>query len=496
MRQKTKKKPIFAITAIILILILAILIGIIISKLQIWKNNNGTIILPNTEINGINISNMTKADAIEKVSAYIKDKTNNFSLTLKYGDKIHIIDKDDYTINPDIATIVEVSNKQSDDIDILSSLNYFTSHGNSTEVSFSYIFQGIDAKINSICESIETQPIDSTISFDPNRDEMFEITKSEKGTKVNRTKLYENINKQFQLTNQILVELELEEALPELTEEDNMELTSLVSKFSTKVSDSTGGRKHNVNLALSKFNGLIINPGESISFNDITSPHTLDNGYKIATIILNSRFVDGVGGGICQASTTIYNALLQAGATINEVHKHTLPVKYVPLALDAMVSEGIADLKITNNTASPMYIKTTNTSDDVTVEVYSRANPNGLTFTTRSETIKTLPALEDKIVPDVNKEHSDKVIFKGEKHRLTYARDGYEVNSYIQTWQDGKMIDERLHRHEIYQPQAGIIIEGTEEPIQDMPIIEDITDIPDPLDMDNNFLFSTSKLPN
>jgi len=233
-----------------------------------------------------------------------------------------------------------------------------------------------------------------------------------------------------------------------------------------------------VKLALSKFNGMVINPHESVSFNDITAPHTLSNGYEIATIILNGRFVDGVGGGICQASTTLYNALVLAGATIDEVHKHTLPVKYVPLALDAMVSEGGSDLRFTNNSDYPLFIKTSSTANDVTVNIYSMALQDGITYSTRSETIRTLPALEDRIIPDSRKEYTDHVIFKGETYRLTYPREGYEVVSYLQTWQNGELIAEKVLRKETYQPQPGIIMEGILEPIDGMNIITDNFDTP------------------
>ena len=233
---------------------------------------------------------------------------------------------------------------------------------------------------------------------------------------------------------------------------------------------------------------MIVQPKESISFNEITSPHTLDNGYQIATIISEGKFVDGVGGGVCQASTTLYNALILAGMQIDEVHKHTLPVRYVPLALDAMVS-GNSDMRFTNNTDYPIFIKTSSTSEDVTVSIFSKKTD--VTYKTRSETLKEIPALPDKIVPDTKQEYVDKVLFKGETYRLTWGRGGYDTKSYLQTWQDGKMINEKLLRHEIYQPQPGIIIEGIAEPIEELPIIEN-EDNNQPLDIDNNFLFNTT----
>jgi len=483
--NQPKKKNIFVISISILLIFIVILVLILLNKLSFFRNNNTQYINNNTELNGINLSGLTPSEAYSKVNSYLDEKTQNFTLTLKYNDQIFTFDKNDYNINPDIASLISLANNK----DIIHDSNIIDKETDS--ISFNYIFQGLDDKIETVCNLIETKPIDSTIIFNPDSDKLFEITPSSIGYMVDKDKLYKEINKQYLHTNTVLVDLTLVETPPAITEEYNQELTHLVSSFSTNVSDSTGGRKKNVNLALSKFNGMTIKPGETISFNQITGPHTLDNGYKIATIILKGQFVDGVGGGVCQASTTLYNALLLAGAEINEVHKHTLPVKYVPLALDAMVSEGIADLVFTNNTDYPMFIKTTNTANSVSVQIYSKPNKDGITYKTRSETIEELPAMKDKIVIDTNQEYTDKVVFKGETYRLSYARKGYSVNSYLQSWQNGNMIEEKLIRQEIYQPQPGIIIEGSLDPIQDIPVIEE-EQISDTLSEDNKFLFDTN----
>ena len=143
--------------------------------------------------------------------------------------------------------------------------------------------------------------------------------------------------------------------------------------------------------------------------------------------------------------------------------KILLPVKYVPLALDAMVSEYISDLKFTNNTGSDLYIRTYSDEGSVTVEIYGKPNDEGYTYDTRSETIQIISHTGDIIKQDERREYSDKVLFKGEYFRLTYPREGYEAISYLQTYKNGELIDERELRHEIYKPQNGIVIEGVEE---------------------------------
>ena len=234
---------------------------------------------------------------------------------------------------------------------------------------------------------------------------------------------------------------------------------------------------------------MIVKNGETVSFNKVTGPHTLEEGYKTATIIYNSRFVEGVGGGICQASTTLYNALIKAGVTIDEVHKHTLPVKYVPLALDAMVSEYISDLKFTNNTGADIFIHTYSDKNSVSAEVYGMPNAEGYTYNTRSETVQVISHTGDIVKPDEKHEYSDKVLFKGEYFRLSWPREGYEAVAYLQTFKDGKLVDEKEIRHEIYKPQNGIVIEGTEDAPAGMEAIESdvelIKDATECINLDN-----------
>ena len=200
-----------------------------------------------------------------------------------------------------------------------------------------------------------------------------------------------------------------------------------------------------------------------MSFNQITGPQTESGGYENAMVIYNGKFQNGIGGGICQASSTLYNACVLANLEIEEVHKHTLPVKYVELSLDAMVSEGFADLIFRNTSESDVYIKSYVVGDDAFVEIYGKTIPEGQTIKRVAEFVGNIPHNGDKIIPDTNGEYRDKVIYKGEYFRVKYPCEGYEAKAFKEFYKDGKLIKREQIRHEKYQPQDGIIIEGTEE---------------------------------
>lgn len=150
-------------------------------------------------------------------------------------------------------------------------------------------------------------------------------------------------------------------------------------------------------LALEKFNHLIIKAGESVSFNKVAGKRTVANGYQQALEIAYGNYVLGTGGGICQVSSTLYNAVVNAGLTVNKRTPHAIPSSYVEKGLDATVSDDRYDFVFTNNTNSDIYIET----EFVKVKgyyhsrftIYGRPDPNGYTYKLVSQVVETIPCL-------------------------------------------------------------------------------------------------------
>lgn len=129
-----------------------------------------------------------------------------------------------------------------------------------------------------------------------------------------------------------------------------------ISYFATKIYDTEESRTHNIILAISKLNGYTVKSGSVFSFNDAVGKRNEENGYKEANIIVKEEKERGVGGGVCQVSTTLYNAAKLAGLEITERHEHTADVSYIEKGSDAAVSYGDLDLKFKNNTDSDIEI--------------------------------------------------------------------------------------------------------------------------------------------
>lgn len=128
----------------------------------------------------------------------------------------------------------------------------------------------------------------------------------------------------------------------------------VLASFSTTILDSDENRVNNIRLASQKINGLVLKPGETFSFNKIVGKRDYNKGYKKAKVLVNGESNEGVGGGICQLSSTVYNAAVKSGMQIIERHTHSGEVGYIPRGQDAAVSYGYKDLKFKNVNSYPV----------------------------------------------------------------------------------------------------------------------------------------------
>lgn len=131
---------------------------------------------------------------------------------------------------------------------------------------------------------------------------------------------------------------------------------TLITGYYTKLLNSPAARTNNIKLSCAKINGKILNPGELFSFNQTVGPRTSEAGYQSAAIFSGKKVIQGIGGGICQTASTIYNVVLEAGLSVVERHPHTLKVAYVAPERDATVAWGSADFKFRNTYNFPIKI--------------------------------------------------------------------------------------------------------------------------------------------
>ncbi|MGF7186937.1 vancomycin resistance protein YoaR [Desulfitispora alkaliphila] len=180
-----------------------------------------------------------------------------------------------------------------------------------------------------------------------------EIVAGREGLVVNRRKTLKRI---MNSTENVHHNLEVEKVMPEVTTEALEAVDYVLGSYATGVGGSAN-RMQNVIIAAKAISNTLVLPGEVFSFNETTGPRTVENGYKQAPVIIGGGFGMDAGGGVCQVSSTMYNAVLKSNLEIVERHPHSKPVRYVPKNRDAAVSWGSLDFKFKNSTDYPIIVK-------------------------------------------------------------------------------------------------------------------------------------------
>lgn len=237
---------------------------------------------------------------------------------------------------------------------------------------------------------------------------------------------------------------------------------TLRSKFYTSYPASAPERKHNIKKAAEALNGVFIDAGGEFSFNRTVGERTEKNGYKKAKIIVNGRFVDGVGGGVCQVSTTLYNALLLGGIKITEYHAHSLPVSYIAPSFDAMVNSGSADLRFVNNTHNPLILYAAADDAQITISIFGESTSEK--YVRQSIITEELLPPAEEITFDDELLYPD--LYEGEKKVLCYGKKGYVSEGVLIKYVNGKPLSSTVIRKDRYNPTRGLIVIGRAQKTQ------------------------------
>ena len=194
--------------------------------------------------------------------------------------------------------------------------------------------------------------------------------------------------------NTAVLNLETQITEPEGSAEELENIKDLLGSFTTSFSTSGSNRCKNVSSGASHINGTVLYPGEEFSAYETVSPFTEANGYAMAGSYLNGEVVDSMGGGICQVSTTLYNAVLRAELNVTERSPHSMTVHYVDLSEDAAIAGTYKDFKFVNSTEYPIYIEGYTTSDKkITFNIYGKeTRDKNRTISFESQMVSETPA--------------------------------------------------------------------------------------------------------
>ena len=210
-------------------------------------------------------------------------------------------------------------------------------------------------------------------------------------------------------------------------------MNARIASATTDFSSSTEARENNINIASDAINGIILGPGDIFSFNETVGEITEENGFDFAPVLQGVDYKSGVGGGICQVSSTLYNVVLRSGLTPLERKSHSLPLSYVEPGMDATIYGDTIDLKFKNSFNYPICIESYIKDKELFINFYSNNELNNKEYVLESDVYDVEPA-KIKIINDKNLASGKTVIERK-------GSDGYWVMVTRKTYEKGELTD-------------------------------------------------------
>ena len=423
---------------------------------------------------GVDVSGMTPEEATGLVKNAAEKKLKTVAVTISSGENSWTLDSDAMGMGYDIADA------------LADGLNFGRGEDDNTVVITDGGVGEFDAKytwdrgkiISALAAMSQSINTEATAAYaepvtDWTQEERFIYHAGEEGITLNEEATADAIEKalgqgEFVCT----VEATVNAVLPGGNIDDLKAATSFIASYTTKFSarrddEVKQNRKFNIQKAADIINGNTIQPGEEWSFNTVVGPRTYELGWKGANGISGGKeYTIQAGGGICQVSTTLYNALLCANMEIVDRRAHTIPSDYVPVGLDATVDTRGIDFVWKNNTDMPVYIfarvekvEGSSSRHTITVYVYGKPLPEGVTYQSRNEIIEERSRLDEAIYTN------DDSIPTGYQLERVQGHKYYVAEAYQDKYVDGKLAESKLLYTDKYKGNPPEVSIGTGAPL-------------------------------
>lgn len=373
---------------------IGIVIGIIIVFICIalnyfTKNSlyNGKI-ADNVFVQGIEISQMSKPEAIETINKKYKPQ----NLNLSYKKDNYEINFEDINLQYNTEDLVDqaynITRTDSYFNDIISYLS-LKSTGKRYTIEATYNEGKLDKYIEKIAKSINQEVRNATISVGSG----IGVTPSKTGLKFKTKENKKIITNALDNKKYNTIELKVSVTKPEISTEDVESIDTNLASFSTNFNSGLVERSYNIGLSAQRCNNVILKPGQTFSYNEHTGMRVESNGFLNAPVIVNNDYEDAPGGGVCQTSTTLFNAVLLSGLQIDQVRNHSKTSHYISRGRDAMVNDGDSDLRFTNNFDHAIYIQCYRSGSSVVAAIYGASQDRvGISIKVDNFTYNGLPA--------------------------------------------------------------------------------------------------------
>lgn len=369
------------------------------------------------EIGGVHVGGMTYGEAEEAVRAKIAETLPPVNVITPQG----VVPAEGLSFRDDVSLLVRKAKR-----------------GEKLTPKVTRTWADMEGFLWDVCEKNAREAVDATVEFSSKG---FTYTAGRDGVSCDYAALVSDAVRVLREGGGEIT-LQCRPYSPAVTEDDLRRRTEPLASFSTNYDETNVPRSENIALATSRISGTVLLPHEEFSFNRAVGARTEANGFKVAAVIQNGEFLPGVGGGVCQASTTLMGAALRSGMEVTESRPHSLAVSYVPPSLDAMVSS-VSDLKFRNPYDAPVYILGKAEGGKVCFRFFGL--PDGRRYETESVVLLRVAPPAPKIV-------------EGEEERVLRAgKEGIASESYLLVYEGGTLISRTRLRRDSYAAVQGIV---------------------------------------
>lgn len=436
----------------VLITLALILMLLFISVMYFTEEYTNPYMHRGVRIEDIDVSSLSKEEALKEVKSVTDEMIKNKVVNFTYEDISVPVPLRDfgYKLNLEDAINKAYSYGRSDNL----FYNYL-------DIIKGYIFKKNfvakadidDAKREEVILNIGNKIFKKALDAYPiiNEDGSVTIKDSEIGRYMDINEAKDLIN--LDILHEDKIELPVYKTEPKIYSNYYEGINKKLGDFETDYSSSVKNRKENIRLAASKFNNMKLNPGDEISFNDVVGEISEKTGFKSATVIVGGEYESGIGGGICQVSTTLYNSLILSDLEITERHNHSRPIHYVDLGTDAAVARGYKDLKFKNNTNNPILILSEANGEKLNFKVLGNGSD-------RDYEVKIIPQLLGTVSPGVDTIYSD-ALPEGESTVRESGSRGYSYKTYKEIIKNGEVVEKKEISKSYYVPKDKVVVVGT-----------------------------------
>ena len=422
------------------------------NKVESWNDK----IYPGVQAYGIDLGGKTKEEAIDLINTQLLSLIGDKVIKVSVGDNTFELKYSD--VNPTVSAdeTVEEALNYGKDAQLFDKKKMIEDGVEvAVDTVLSYDEEKVNEFANSVNDQVKVDAIDATISISGSN---ISVTPETNGKHIDVDALINEIKGCIDPDPEKVEEVtvELQEYSASITAEELNKINGIMSSFSSSFSQSDSGRVENLRISTGYINGTLLMPGDEFSYNNTIGPTTPERGYKEANTYVGSTIVPGYGGGVCQVSSTLYRAVIQANIRSTERRNHSMTVGYAKPGLDATVAAGYIDYKFVNTYDFPIYIQGYLSGNQVVFNIFGNKEAmGGKTYELVNEILETYNYSTEEV--------KDDSLNEGTRVVKSAGANGCKASGYLVTYENGVQVNKELISTDVYSSRNEVVSVGTKK---------------------------------